>query len=300
VSVKPPRLKQGDRIGVLAPAGPVEQQELQAGIEALESLGFPVILSSHALSREGYLAGGDKVRLHDFHAMFEDDRIKAILCARGGYGVLRLFESIDFELIRKHPKILVGYSDITALLLAAYKKARLVTVHGPVLRDLVKNGGANLKSLLKLVTSCEPFTVQCRGARAVIKGSAEGKLIGGNLSLITHLLGTPFMPSPKGALLFIEEKGEALYRIDRMMTHLRLSGFLAGCGGVMIGAFEDCGDPAAVDALIEERLGDLSVPVMSGLPVGHGEENLALPIGVKAVLDTTRGTLSVKEPCVRP
>jgi muramoyltetrapeptide carboxypeptidase len=183
--------------------------------------------------------------------------------------------------------------------MAVYKKARLVTFHGPVLRDMVKNQGENLRSLLKLLTSCELYTMQCKGARAVIQGSAEGKLIGGNLSLITHLLGTPFMPSAKGTLLFIEEKGEALYRIDRMLTHLRLSGFMARCEGVMIGTFEDCGDPAAVDALLEERLGDLGVPVMTGLPVGHGEENLALPIGVKAVLDTTQKTLTLKEPCVR-
>ena len=299
MSVKPFRLKQGDRIGVLAPAGPVAKEELQAGIEALEALGFPVVLSHHALSREGYLAGEDELRLHDLHAMFQDERVKAILCARGGYGVLRLFERIDFDLIRKHPKILVGYSDITALLLAVYKKSHLVTVHGPVLRDVVKNHGKNLKSLIRLLTSREAASWRFEGARALRKGSAEGKLMGGNLSLLTHLLGTPFMPSPKGALLFIEEKGEALYRIDRMLTHLRLSGFLSGCKGVMIGAFKDCGDPAAVEALVEERLGDLHVPVMSGLPVGHGEENIALPIGVKAVLDTTQTTLALGEPCVR-
>jgi muramoyltetrapeptide carboxypeptidase len=300
VILKPPRLSRGDRIGVLAPAGPVAPEELQAGIEALESLGFPVVVASHALWREGYLAGEDKVRLQDFHEMFEDERVKAILCARGGYGVLRLFEGIDFELIRKHPKIFIGYSDITALLLALYKKARLVTFHGPVLRDLVKNQGENLKSLLRLLTSREPFTLPCRGARTVVKGSAEGKLIGGNLSLIAHLLGTPFMPSPKGAILFIEEKGEALYRIDRLLTHLRLSGFLRGCQGVMIGSFEDCGDPAGLEEVIADRLGDLGVPVMTGLPVGHGEENLALPVGVKAFLDATGGTLSLKETCVTP
>jgi muramoyltetrapeptide carboxypeptidase len=300
VSVKPLRLKQGDRIGVLAPAGPVEKEELQAGIGALESFGFPVVLSSCALSREGYLAGGDELRLRDLHAMFQDEGVKAILCARGGYGVLRLFERMDFDLIRKHPKILVGYSDITALLLAVYKKANLVTVHGPVLRDLVKNRGENLKSLIRLLTSREPAAFRFGGAKALRTGSAEGRLMGGNLTVLTHLLGTPFMPSPKGALLFIEEKGEAPYRIDRMLTHLRLSGFLGKCEGVMIGAFEDCGEPGAVEALVEERLSDLRVPVMTGLPVGHGEENIALPIGVKAVLDATEMTLSLSEPCVRP
>lgn len=299
MSLKPFRLKQGDRIGVLAPAGPVEKEELRAGVEALEFLGFPVVLSPHALCREGYLAGKDDLRLHDLHAMFQDERVKAILCARGGYGVLRLLDSLDFELIRRHPKILIGYSDITALLLAVYKKTRVVTVHGPVLRDLVKNRGENLKSLMRLLTSREPAAWRFEGARALRKGTAEGNLVGGNLSLLTRLLGTPFMPSPKGALLFMEEKGEPLYRIDRMLTHLRLSGFLAGCAGFMIGALIDCDEPAAVEALIEERLGDLNVPLMTGVPVGHGEENIALPIGVKAVLDTAHRTLALKEPCVR-
>jgi muramoyltetrapeptide carboxypeptidase len=299
VSVKPFRLKQGDRIGVLAPAGPVEREELQAGIEALESLGFPAVLAPHALLKEGYLAGGDDLRLRDLHTLFQDERVKAILCARGGYGVLRLLERIDFDLIRKHPKILVGYSDITGLLLAVYKKTRLVTVHGPVLRDLAKNRGENLESLIRLLTFARPVALKFGNARTLRRGSAQGKLMGGNLSLLTHLLGTSFMPSPKGALLFIEEKGEALYRIDRMLTHLRLSGFLAGCEGVMMGAFEDCGDPAAIEVLIRERLRDLRVPVMIGLPVGHGEENIALPIGVKAVLDTGQRTLEFKESCVR-
>ncbi|MBN2031946.1 MAG: LD-carboxypeptidase [Deltaproteobacteria bacterium] len=299
MSIKPFRLKQGDRIGVLSPAGPVGSEELLPGIKAVESLNFSVALSPHALSEEGYLAGGDDLRLHDLHAMFQDERVKAIFCARGGYGVLRLFEKIDFDLIRRHPKILVGYSDITALLLAVYKKTRLVTIHGPILKEMAKNRGENLKFLMRLLTSREPAVLRFKGARALRKGSAEGRLIGGNLSLLTHLTGTPFMPSPKGAILFIEEKGESLYRIDRMLTHLRLSGFLTRCKGLMIGAFEDCGEPAAVEALIEERLYNLSVPIMLGLPVGHGEENMALPIGVKATFDTARGTLSLSEPCVR-
>ena len=299
MSLKPFRLKQGDRIGVPAPAGPVEKEELQEGIELLQSLGFPVILSEHALSRKGYLAGEDELRLRDLHAMFRDERVKAILCARGGYGTLRLFEHIDFDLIRRHPKILIGYSDITALLLAVSKKTGLVTFHGPVLKDLGKNGGENLRSLMKLITSGEPVVMECPGARALIQGSAEGKLVGGNLTLITHLLGTPFLPSAKGTLLFIEEKGEALYRVDRMLTHLHLSGFFGACRGIMVGAFEDCGDPADVEALIEERLGGLHVPIMTGFPFGHGEENTALPIGAKAALDTARKRLSLKEPCVR-
>jgi muramoyltetrapeptide carboxypeptidase len=300
VPIKPRRLKPGDLVGILAPAGPVEEEELLPGVEALELLGFRVRLSPHALLKEGYLAGPDELRLQDLHALFLDDEVKAIICARGGYGSLRLFDRIDFDLIRKRPKILVGYSDITALLLAVYKRARLVTFHGPMLKDMTKNQGSNLSFLTKLMTSPEAVTMRFEGAEVLRRGSAAGKVLGGNLSLITHLLGTPFMPSLKGALLFLEEKGEAPYRIDRMLTHLRLSGLLSRCAGVMAGTFEDCGEPSAVGALIEERLGDLPVPIMIGLPIGHGEVNTSLPLGVKAVLDTGKKTLTLSEPGVRP
>jgi muramoyltetrapeptide carboxypeptidase len=297
VNIKPPRLAPGDFIGVLAPAGPVAKEEIQPGIEALESLGFHVLLSPNLLLREGYLAGSDDLRLHDLHTLFGDERVKAIICARGGYGSLRLFERIDFDFIKRHPKILVGYSDITSLLLAVYKRANVVTLHGPVLRDITKNQGRNLEFLMRLLTSDELITLRFEGAKPMREGTATGRLMGGNLSLLTHLLGTPFMPSLKGALLFIEERGEEAYRIDRMLTQLRLSGLLEQCAGLMIGTFEECGEASTVASLVEERLNDLPVPIITGLPVGHGEENLALPIGVRAVLDTSRMTLGLKEHC---
>jgi muramoyltetrapeptide carboxypeptidase len=297
--IKPRRLMPGNLIGVSAPSGPVEEEEIRPGIEALESLGFRVRLSPHALLKKGYLAGADEHRLEDLHGLFQDDEVKAIICARGGYGVLRLFDRIDFDLIRVHPKILVGYSDITALLLAVTKRSHLVTIHGPVLRDLTRNQGVNLGFLTKLITSREPVTLSFGDAKVLRRGSATGKVLGGNLSLITHLLGTPFMPSLTGVLLFLEEKGEALYRLDRMLTHLRLSGLLDGCAGMMTGAFEDCGEPCAVSALIEERLGDLPIPIMTGLPIGHGERNTALPLGVKGILDTRKKILRLIEPCVK-
>jgi muramoyltetrapeptide carboxypeptidase len=297
VSIKPPRLAPGDFIGVLAPAGPVGKEEIQPGIEALESLGFHVILSPNLLLREGYLAGSDDLRLHDLHTFFRDERVKAIICARGGYGSLRLFDRIEFDLIKRYPKILVGYSDITSLLIAVYKRTSLITLHGPVLRDITKNQGRNLEFLTRLLTSDELITLRFEGGKAIREGAATGRLMGGNLSLLIHLLGTPFMPSLEGALLFIEERGEAPYRVDRMLTQLRLSGLMERCAGLMIGTFEDCGEESAVASLIEERLSDLPFPIMNGLPVGHGEENFALPIGVRAILDTSRMTLELKECC---
>jgi muramoyltetrapeptide carboxypeptidase len=298
VKIKPPRLKEGDRIGIIAPAGPVLQAEIQPGLKFLESLGFEPVCSPHLFEQAGYLAGEDRTRLKDLHAMFRDRKIRAVLCARGGYGTHRILKKLDYNLFRQNPKILVGYSDITALLCALFKKSGMVTIHGPVLRDLLKGDGRNAAMLVKLMTSDELTTVTFPGGTAIKKGSVQGVVFGGNLSLICHLIGTPFLPSFKGKLLFIEEKGEPLYRIDRMLTHLLLSGEMEKCAGLMVGTFEECGDPASVIDLVRERCSRLNMPILTGLPVGHGEDNVPLPIGVRAVLDTETMSLETKEPCV--
>ena len=296
--VKPPRLKQGDAIGVIAPAGPVTPLEIQPGMELLRERGFVVIPAAHLYERQGYLAGEDALRLQDLHGMLRNEEVKAIFCARGGYGTLRLLKKIDFKLLRRRPKILAGYSDITALHLAAHKKTGLVAFHGPMVKDLTKNENRNLNSLLDLVCSDRPVSLNLSEGSVLKPGRAAGKLLGGNLSLICHLVGTPFMPDLKGAILFIEEKGEALYRVDRMLTHLRLSGLLKGLSGFLAGEFEDCGEISSVNDLLMDVLSDVNIPVVSGLPFGHGEVNISLPIGLQAVLDTETLTLSLPEPCV--
>ena len=298
MKIKAPRLKEGDRIGIVAPAGPVLQEEIQPGLDFLESLGFEPVCSPHLYDQKGYLAGEDKARVKDLHAMFRDRKIKAVLCARGGYGSHRILQKLDYGLFSRNPKIFVGYSDITTLLCALFKKSGLITIHGPVLRDLLKGDGRNATLLLKLMSSNELTTVNFPSGTAVKKGRAQGVLLGGNLSLIGHLIGTPFLPSFKGKLLFIEEKGEPLYRIDRMLTHLLLSGELEKCAGLMVGTFEECGDPASVIDLVRERCSRLNMPILTGLPVGHGEHNVPLPIGARAVLDTETMSLDIKEPCV--
>lgn len=300
MTIRPPCLKQRDRIGVIAPAGPVERPEILPGIALLESLGFEVLESPHLYDRQGYLAGDDQSRLNDLHAMFRDEKIKAIFCARGGFGTLRIIDRIDFGLIRDNPKITVGYSDITALLLAIHKKSALITFHGPNLRDLGQNRNRNLEALLKLVCSGGSMNLDFPQGREIKGGRATGKLLGGNLSLICHLVGTPYMPSLRGALLFIEERGEPLYRIDRMLTHLKLSGLLGGCVGLMAGSFEKCGDAASIELLLKERLSDLDIPVVGGLQVGHGKENIPIPIGARATLDTGKMSLSIPKGCVGP
>jgi muramoyltetrapeptide carboxypeptidase len=296
VSIKPPRLKPGDGIGIVAPAGPVMPQELQSGLDLLESAGHRVIPSPHLFRRQGYTAGEDPDRLQDLHAMFADEKIRAIICARGGYGSLRLLARIDYDLIRMNPKILMGYSDITALLWTIYHKTGLVTFHGPTVKGL---DNRKLGPVLELLASGGPEDLDLSRGAVIREGSGRGTLLGGNLSLICHLLGTPYMPSLKGAILFIEDRGEPLYRIDRMLTHLSLSGHLEDLAGCILGDFEDCGDPTALHGLVSGILTDLDIPVLSGLPAGHGPENIPLPLGLEAVLDTERMSLSFLETWVR-
>ena len=207
-NLKPPKLRRGEAVGVIAPAGPVTPSEIQPGIKLLESFGYKVIVSPQLYQKEGYMAGHDETRLKDLISMLEDGDIKVILCARGGYGTLRLLDQIDFDLIRRNPKIIVGYSDITALLLAIYKKTGLVTFHGTMVRELSKNRNRNLESLLDLVSSEKMCKVELGKGKGIslAPGHAEGTLLGGNLSLICHLLGTPYMPSLKDSILFVEEK----------------------------------------------------------------------------------------------
>ena len=300
IVTRPTKLKQGDKIGIIAPAGPVLQTELHDGIQLLESFGHEVVLSSHLFDRQGYLAGEDSARLEDIHAVFTDNRVKAVICARGGYGTLRILDRIDYDILRENPKIFVGYSDITALLLAIHQKTGLVTFHGPVLKELTQKRIGNLESFLNLVSNERLPDVELAGGRSLKPGKATGTLMGGNLSLICHLIGSPYMPSLKGAILFIEEKGEDLYRVDRLLTHLRLSGVLAQVAGLIAGTFEGCGERTEIDRLLTDTVSGLNIPVLTGLPVGHGLINITLPIGLPATIDSTTMTLKIQESCVTP
>jgi len=295
VTLKPSRLKPGDSISVIAPAGPVDPSELLPGIERLQEMGFRVLPGPHLHERKGYLAGDDAARLQDFHTAFNNREVRAIFCARGGYGTLRLLPGIRFASIRRNPKILVGYSDVTSLLLSIYRKTGLITFHGPTVREYSKNHGHNLVALIRLLTTAEPCRYDLNPAMALREGKAEGRLIGGNLSLLCHLAGTHHMPDPRGAILFLEDRGEPPYRIDRMLTHLRLCGLFKNLSGVIAGQFDDCGEDFRVDELLLDAVRGVDIPVVGGFPVGHGEENLTLPMGLPAVLDSKRLTLTLSE-----
>ena len=244
------------------------------------------------------MAGEDKARLSDLHDMFRDKDIKAIFCTRGGYGCMRLLDKINYELIKENPKILVGYSDITALLIAIRKKTGLITFHGPMVRGLATKNQNNWESLFRTISSSQPLKLSFREGTTLVAGTAKGKLIGGNLNMICHLVGTPYLPSLDGCILFVEERGEALYRLDRMLTHLRLSGQLTGLSGFIAGVFEECSDMSAIEGLLADILSDLDVPLATGLPLGHGLKNMTVPVGLPAKLDTDSKTLSIMEAAV--
>jgi muramoyltetrapeptide carboxypeptidase len=298
--IKPPRLNAGDLIGVVSPAGPVHPSDLQKGVDLLESSGFRVRVAPHAYDQRDYLAGEDRERLEDLHAMFLDPEVHGVFCTRGGYGSLRLLNQIRFSVMRDHPKVFVGYSDISALLLAVHAKTGLVTFHGPMVRGLEKDGGKNWDSLKQLISSPAPFRFSLTGGSVLSPGRAEGPLLGGNLATICHLIETSFLPSLKGSILLLEEVGEPLYRVDRMLTHLMLSGHLSGLSGLIMGGFEGCGDEGPLRRLFMDRLGGLSIPLLMGAPVGHGEKNRAFPLGLRAEMDTERLVLSIPGSTVLP
>jgi len=294
--IKGPLLQPNQTVGVIAPASPINQPEIEQGLKLLESFPFKIRLGRHLFDHLNYLAGRDQDRVSDLHQMFSDPDIKAIFCARGGYGSARLLNNIDFDLIRKNPKIIVGFSDLTALLIATYKKSGLITFHGPTLSDLSKN--KNWQNLSRLITTSRRPQIFFKQGRIINKGRARGILLGGNLSTICSLLETPFLPSFEGVILFLEEKGESPYRLDRMLTHLLLSGRLDRLSALAIGQIVDCGEKELVFNLLKERLRGLDIPVVVGLPIGHGVENISLPLGLPAILETERMLLKLEESAV--
>ncbi len=294
--IKGYRLQANQAVGIIAPASPVNQSEISEGLKLLESFPLKIKQGEHIFDRLNYLAGSDNDRVSDLHQMFSDPEVKAIFCARGGYGSARLLNKIDFDLIRKNPKIIVGFSDLTALLLAIYNKSGLITIHGPTLADLPKN--KNWEHLSRLITASHRPQIFFKQGRIINKGKAKGILLGGNLSTICSLLDTPFLPSFEGVILFLEEKGESPYKLDRMLTQLLLSGRIDRLSALIIGQIEDCGEMEIMNSMLQERLRRLTIPVVAGLPVGHGNENISLPLGLPAVLNTERMLLEIEESAV--
>ena len=309
--LRPAALKPGDLIGIVAPASaPSVQEKIDKGAEYLERLGYRVKLGKNVRAVRGYLAGTDEERAADINEMFGDKKVKAIIAVRGGYGTPRILHLLNYSVIKRNPKILVGYSDLTALQLAIFRKTGLVTFSGPMSGVEMWNqiDPFTEEHFWSMVTSPQkqgpivnpdglPFQTLC-------KGKASGTLLGGNLSLITAILGTPFAPSFKYSILFLEEIEEENYRFDRMLCQLRLAGILKETKGILIGELTDvkASDTSkpylTVEQVVDDYLGHLPIPVMRNLVYGHVPRKLTMPIGIEARMDTETGSVEFLESAV--
>jgi len=309
--VRPKPLRRGDVIGVIAPASaPTSQEKIDGGTEYLERLGYRVKLGKNVRAVRGFLAGTDEERAADVNEMFADTQVRAIIAVRGGYGTPRLLPLINYPLIKRNPKIFVGYSDLTALQLALYKKTGLVSFSGPMAGvEMFKSiDHFTEEHFWRMITSTkksgEIHNPDSRLLKSIGKGRATGVLIGGNLSLITSITGTPYLPSFKNSILFFEEVGEECYRFDRMLNQLALAGIFNEAKGIVVGELTDIKPSDAekpfltVDQIVADHLSPLSKPILTGLVYGHVARKLTMPIGIRATMDATQCSLSFLEAAV--
>ncbi|HVG25083.1 MAG TPA: LD-carboxypeptidase [Thermoanaerobaculia bacterium] len=313
--IKPKRLAAGDTVGLVLPASATfEADDVALAREQLEAIGLKVVIGAHAYDRHGYFAGRDADRAADINRMFADDSVAGIVCYTGGWGSPRVLPHLDYDLIVRKPKVLIGYSDITALLNAIHQRTGLVTFHGPV-------GGSSLdpyslENFRRIVMTPEPAGVLAPPvkkptelvdrANRVLRlhaGRATGRLAGGNLTLLASLMGTPYEIDTDGAIVFTEDIREDIYRIDRMLTQLALGGKFERMAGFAFGRCTECNTrPSAfsLEDVLRDRFGRGPQPAISGLSFGHIEQKLTLPIGVTATLDADAGSLSILEAAVTP
>ncbi|MEK4298321.1 LD-carboxypeptidase [Oceanobacillus sp. FSL W8-0428] len=295
------RLKPGDTIGIIAPAGPIEQEKLERSFSFFENMGLKIKLGEHVYDQYGYLAGKDTNRLADFHRMVADRNVKAIIFARGGYGTGRIIDKIDMELIKKNPKIIWGYSDITFLHTAIRQATGLITFHGPMpASDMVKKDFDTLSSQLfrQLFGPTNLIYSESISRLTVYReGEASGKIVGGNLSLLVQTLGTHYEISTKDKLLFIEDIGEEPYRVDAMMNQLRLAGKLQQAAGIIIGDFAEANPKVQPSLRLEEvwkhYFKNYRKPVIAGFRIGHCFPHFSIPLGVEATLSSRTKTLQL-------
>ncbi|MHB9854667.1 S66 peptidase family protein [Streptomyces krungchingensis] len=302
---RPARLAPGARVAVVAPSGPIPEERLQAGLDILRGWHLDPVVAPHVLDRHPdftYLAGTDADRAADFQAAWCDPDVSAVLCARGGYGVQRMIDLLDWDAIRAAgPKVFLGFSDITALHEAFASRVGLATLQGPMVAgiDFLKNARAQEHLRATLFEPESVLTIASGRGTALVPGRARGVTLGGCVSLLAAGLGTPHArPSARGGLLLIEDIGEEAYRLDRILTQLLRAGWLDGVSGIALGSWEDCGPYEEVRAVFADRLGGLGVPVAEHFGFGHCEGALTTPFGLSAELDADAGTLTLDEPAL--
>lgn len=313
--IKPPRLREGDTIALVTPGSYITQQEKEESINNLRSLGFNVIYSDRLMQKNGYFSATDEERAADLNEMFDRKDVQGIMCARGGYGCARILPFLDFELIENNPKPLIGFSDVTALHYAIYKKSNLTTFHGPVSISTFssfsikhfRNVLLNPTDQLELENSKTTNNYNPYGISVISEGVAEGELIGGNVSIVVSLIGTEYDIDFSGKIIFLEEFLEEPYRIDRMLTQMIQAGKFENAAGIALGVFKLC-EPSETNPsfsesfslmdVLKDRLGKLGIPVIYGLSFGHIADKFTLPFGIKAELNSETQRLKLLEPGV--
>jgi len=307
---RPPRLRPGDTIGIIAPSSPVPEAELAAGVEHLRDRGYRVEIGSHVLDRlpgVEYLAGGDEARSEDLHRMLTRDGVRAVFCARGGYGAMRLLPSLDVRGLHSNPRIFVGYSDITSLHLALTQEVALITFHGGNLTALPRLNTVASEVFWRLMEQPEAYgalPARVEQMTTLVGGTAEGELAGGNLCLLAHACGSRYSPDFRGKIVLLEDVNEAIYRADRALMQLVNAGLLNDVAGFVVGTLTGWrkheADPPlnSPEALWQHFLAPLGKPTIVGFPFGHEPNPLTLPLGVRAHLDADTRTLTLLEPAV--
>jgi muramoyltetrapeptide carboxypeptidase len=305
--IKPKALKPGDTVAITSPAGAVwddNQVEIFSGI--LKSFGFTVVLGKTLKEKNGYFAGPDDLRAKELNDFFADKKINGIFCMKGGWGCARLLDKINYKIIKENPKVFIGFSDITALLVAITHKTGLITYHGPVgnsgWNDYTKTAFINVTHQAKPYTF-DPNPVGEDAITTICGGKANGELWGGNLTVLTSIIGSGYLPDWKGKILFLEEAKEEPYSIDRMLTQLKLNGVLNSVSGIIFGKCAKClaEEPQksfTLAEVIDQHLKPLGIPVFFGAMIGHIENKLTIPLGISASMDADKGTISLKESCV--
>lgn len=302
--LKPDLLRRGDRIRLIAPASPFDVGLFRAGQRVLEGLGLVPVVSRGEFAREGFLAGSDHRRAENLKSALQEEDTQAVWCIRGGYGTVRLLPLLDLRRLRQHPKVLVGFSDVTALLLQLARPGGFVTFHGPVITQLPRLPATDLRWLKALLFGTRaPQRLPLGRTRTLVPGKADGTLVACNLSILASLAGTRFAPDLCGAILCLEDVNEEAYRLDRLFWQILSAGLLRRVRGIVVGELVGCKPEGAgrhsARRVLERAVCALGLPALSGAPFGHGRRNVALPVGVRARLDAGARTLILLEPAVR-
>ncbi len=307
--VFPKRLRKGDTIGLFCPAGPVQKtEEMDRGIRVLTSMGFHVAIKGRLQCGHPYLADTDHARAQNFLSLWHDEEIQALMAVRGGFGCMRLLDHLGLDDLQGRPKLLIGFSDVTALLQGLFVQANIIGIHGPVVTSLGKQDEQSVRSLFALLTGELHAPVTSPDLEILREGTAEGPLIGGNLTTLVHLIGTPWEPPWDGAVLVLEDTGETPYRLDRMLTQLAAGGRLTRLAGLVLGTFDQGQDQDRLELLrlqeqIWTRVLELTTaynyPIWGQFPIGHLGRNIGLPIGMQVCMDSSSGRLQFLEESVQ-